>query len=140
MQANFMGHTTRFPPGKEVLALATSHQILSKQLNRAAVTLKCQPVVTLGLKTKLRILFMTHLKASARLNSHKYDRITQNLSYKHPTFKKMVHRRFCGTAQTSRRPFICYKSICSEITRKFSDPKKCYDDVNLVLTHILDPT
>jgi hypothetical protein len=52
----------------------------------------------------------------------------------------MVHRRFCVTAQTSRRHFICYKLICSEITRKFSDPTKCHGAVNVVLTHILDPT
>jgi hypothetical protein len=40
MQANLVGYTTRFPPGKEVLGLATNHNIFIIKLNRAAVTHK----------------------------------------------------------------------------------------------------
>jgi hypothetical protein len=54
--------------------------------------------------------------------------------------KKIVHRRFCGTAQLSLRHFICYRLICSEITRKVSDPISLNGGVNVVLTNILDPT
>ena len=83
---------------------------------------------------------MTHHKASVLLNSPKYVRITQNPPYKTPTFKKWYIGVFCGTAQISQRHLICYKLICSEIKRKVSDPTSCHGDVNVVLTHILDPT
>lgn len=63
------------------------------------------------------------------------------MSYKPPTFKKCyigVFAKLLGCHGDSS--FATSKYVCIEITRKVSDPTSCHGAVNVVLTHILDPT